>query len=293
MNVINAKLDIIFKKLFTSDKTVLMAFIGDLLDIPQGKIQNLEVLNPELLPETSDGKQGQLDIKMQVDNKIVNVEIQVQMQSDYKERALYYWSKMFSNELKKGEHYAELKQTISINILNFNLFDCEEPYSTFKLLETDRHELMTDKCAILFFELKKVNKSIDKADRKKLWLQLINAETEEDLAMIKETGVSEINKAIVIMHEMSEDEKIREMARLREKWILDENSNREFFRRQGLEEGRAEGRAEGKKEERTEGIKVLVDSLRAFAIPDEDIVGKLIEKYQLTKDEADVFIKQN
>jgi len=44
---------------------------------------------------------------------------------------------------------------------------------------------------------------------------------------------------------------------------------------------------------RAEGIKVLVDSLREFAIPDEDIVGKLIEKYQLTKDEADVFIKQN
>ena len=50
---------------------------------------------------------------------------------------------------------------------------------------------------------------------------------------------------------------------------------------------------EGREEERTEGMKVLVDSLRAFAIPDEDIIGKLIEKYQLTKDEADKFIKQN
>lgn len=46
-------------------------------------------------------------------------------------------------------------------------------------------------------------------------------------------------------------------------------------------------------EERAEGIKVLVDSLREFAVPDEDIIGKLIEKYQLTKDEADKFIKQN
>ena len=54
-----------------------------------------------------------------------------------------------------------------------------------------------------------------------------------------------------------------------------------------------EGRDKGREEERTEGMKVLVDSLRAFAIPDEDIVGKLIEKYQLTKDEADVIIKQN
>ena len=54
-----------------------------------------------------------------------------------------------------------------------------------------------------------------------------------------------------------------------------------------------EGRDKGREEERTEGMKVLVDSLRAFAIPDEDIIGKLIEKYQLTKDEADKFIKQN
>lgn len=63
MNVINAKLDIIFKRLFTSDKSVLTAFTEDLLDFPHGSIQKLEVLNPELLPETVDGKQGQLDIK--------------------------------------------------------------------------------------------------------------------------------------------------------------------------------------------------------------------------------------
>ncbi len=35
--------------------------------------------------------------------------------------------------------------------------------------------------------------------------------------MQKETCVPEINKAVVILHEMSEDEKVREMARLREK----------------------------------------------------------------------------
>lgn len=254
MNVINAKLDIIFKKLFTSNKKVLMAFISDLLDIPQGKIQKLDVLNPELLPTTVEGKHGQLDIKMQVDDKIVNVEIQVQHQPDFKERALYYWSKMFSDEIKKGEPYFELKQTISINILNFNLFDCEEPYSTFKLLETNRQELMTDKCAIMFFELRKVNKNIEKTDRKKLWLQLINAETEEDLIMLKETGVSEISDAIVIMHEMSEDEKIQEMARLREKWLKDENTNREFYKREGKAEVISKLRKKGFSEEEIRDI---------------------------------------
>ncbi len=271
MNVINAKLDIIFKRLFTSDKSVLTAFTEDLLDFPHGSIQKLEVLNPELLPETVDGKQGQLDIKMQVDNKTVNVEIQVHSQQDYKERALYYWAKMFSGELKRSEPYAELKQTISINILNFNLFDCKEPYSTFKLLETNRQELLTDKCAIVFFELKKINRNIDKADRKKLWLQLLNAETEEDLDMIKEAGVDEINKAIVIMHEMSEDEKIQEMARLREKWIRDEVSNREFYRKQGKAEGRAEGRAEGKAEGEANKEKEIISKLIQNGFTEEDI----------------------
>ncbi len=62
-------------------------------------------------------------------------------------------------------------------------------------------------------------------------------------------------------------------------------------REEGRKEGREEGKTEGRKEERAEGIKVLIDSLRSFAIPEEQIIGKLVEKYQLTKDEANVFIK--
>lgn len=42
--------------------------------------------------------------------------------------------------------------------------------------------------------------------------------------MLNQTGVPEIQKAVVILHEMSLDEEVQEMARLREKWILDENS---------------------------------------------------------------------
>ncbi len=109
MDVISAKLDIIFKKLFLSDLDVLTDFIGALLDIPKGGIQNLEVLNPELLPAYYEGKQGQLDIKMMVDEKIVNVELQMQNKGDYKDRTLFYWSKLYSDELKKGDPYTPAK----------------------------------------------------------------------------------------------------------------------------------------------------------------------------------------
>lgn len=259
MEVISAKLDIIFKKLFLSDNEVLADFIESLLDIPKGGIQKLELDNSELLPASADGKQGKLDIKMKVDDKIVNVEMQMQNRGDFKDRTLYYWSKLYSGELKTGERYTDLKQTICINILNFNLFDCEEPYSTFKLLETKRHELLTEKCAILFFELKKVNKAINKNNRKQLWLQLINAETEEEFEMLKETGIPEINKAIVILHELNEDETTRIMAEARDKVIRDELS--------ALAYAKNEGRAEGKAEERAE----MINKMRKSGMTDEQI----------------------
>lgn len=87
------------------------------------------------------------------------------------------------------------------------------------------------------FELTKVNNKVDSNDRKKLWLQLINAETEEELDMLNQTGVPEIQKAVVILHEMSLDEEVQEMARLREKWILDENSALGNAKRAGVKEG--------------------------------------------------------
>ena len=61
---------------------------------------------------------------------------------------------------------------------------------------------------------------------------------------------------------------------------------------EGREEGREEGKTEGRKEEREEGIKVLIDSLRSFAIPEEQIISKLVEKYQLTKDEANAYLEE-
>lgn len=38
-NVVKAKLDIIFKKLFTSDDEILTSFLEDILDMPKGSIK--------------------------------------------------------------------------------------------------------------------------------------------------------------------------------------------------------------------------------------------------------------
>ena len=58
-----------------------------------------------------------------------------------------------------------------------------------------------------------------------------------------------------------------------------------------LEEGREEGRREGREESRLQGIQALIDSLKSLLIPDETIIEQLIERYQMSQDEASEFLE--
>ena len=131
--IVKLKLDIIFKRIFGNEnnKNIIAAFISDLLEIPREDIKAIYLSNVELAPEYIDQKFSRLDIKMDVDGRIVNIEMQVNREPDFKDRTLFYWSKLYSDELKVGDDYGELKQTICINIINFNLFDCDDYHSSY------------------------------------------------------------------------------------------------------------------------------------------------------------------
>ena len=88
--------------------------------------------------------------------------MQLNNHNNFRERTLYYWSRVYSDELKESDDYGKLRDTICINIVNFNLFDCESFHSHFKVMEKERHEVLTDTFAIHFFELKKLGKNPDK-----------------------------------------------------------------------------------------------------------------------------------
>ena len=252
--IVKLKLDIIFKRVFgdVKNEKIIIAFISDLLEIPRSSIQEIYIENVELAPEYLDEKFSRLDLKMKVDEKIINIEMQVNKEPDFKERTLYYWSKIYSGELKTGDEYAELNQTVCINIINFNQFDCKEYHSHFKVLEKNRYETLSDKFAIHFFELKKIKNA---AQHKPMedWLNLINAETEGDLMDIQSaTNISEVKDTIVMLRELSADEKLRQQVYYREKRLHDEASALNGARREGIEIGLVQGRAEG----RTEGIEI-------------------------------------
>lgn len=151
-------------------------------------------------------------------------------------------------------------------------------------------ELLTDKCSINFVELVKIDSEIDKNNRRKLWLQLIKSETKEELDMLEQTGVPDIQKAVVILHKMSADEKVQEMARQREKQLLDETSALRYAEKKGKKEGEAigikkgeaigikKGEAIGIKKGEAIGIKKgeakvekIIDQLRKSGMSEEQI----------------------
>ena len=282
--IVMLKLDIIFKRVFGNEKNteIIAGFISDMLDIPREKITKVVIKNVELPPDEIDQKFSRLDLNLYVDGRKINIEMQINKESAYKERTLFYWAKLYSDDLDSGEDYSALSQTICVNIINFNLFDCENYHSHFMLKEKERDEVMTDKLAIHFFELKKVGK-YKRNKRMEDWLTLINAETEGDLmALQQNTSIPEIQKTIVILREMSADEKIREEARRREKRLHDEATALNHARKEGIEEGiekgRVEGEAIGEARGRAEGIASVAEAMRKKGYTEKqikDLLGEL------------------
>ena len=248
-NVLSAKNDVVFKALFVKNKEILKAFLSDILEIPLDSISDLTIINSEITPDKVDGKLSRLDINLVTSERNINIEMQVAGRDDYRERILYYWARMYSGTISSGDNYKELNQTISISVLGFKMFDCKEYHSEFQLLEKDRHELFSDKLSLNFFELPKISDKLDIADRKQLWLQLINADSEEEFEMLRETNVPIIQESVGKIYELSKDEQIKEYVRQREKARLDWNSDMYNAKMLGRAELIAEMRADGVSEE--------------------------------------------
>lgn len=130
-------------------------------------------------------------------------------------------------------------------------------------METQRHSILSNKFAIHFFELKKLGEN-KRGKPMEEWLRLVNAETEEELMDIMEkTSIQDVKKTVVILKELSEDEKVQQEVYYREKRLRDEATALGHARR----EGRAERIAEGRVEERQK----IIERLKRKGYTDEQI----------------------
>lgn len=251
---VSASHDVMFKALFVKHPDLLRAFIRDILELPLTDADKVIVLNPELIPEIADGKMGRLDIHVEMVNQKFNVEMQARQKGFSADRILYYWAEMFTEGIKSGTKYEDMEPTYSVNILGFNFLNCKKYHSSYSVMENDRHERLSDKLSIHLFELPKVPNEFAEGDLKQQWMELIKADSEEALEMVRNNTTSPaIQQGVEAVFELNADTILREQIRARDKAIRDYDNDMAIAKDEGRKEERArlvrKWREKGKSEE--------------------------------------------
>ena len=243
--LLDPKIDFVFKKIFGSEKhpRVLISFLNAILK-PINPISNVEIRNSDLEKEFLDDKFSRLDIKARTNkNEIINIEIQLKNEYNMIKRSLYYWSKMYEEQLNEGDDYSKLERTICINILNFKYLDNNRFHNGYRLKEIETNEELTDLEEIHFIEipkLKKINSEKDIVDVLEGWVEFLRDPESEVVRKLEMTN-KEIREAKDELYRLSMDEKERALYFIREKSIRDEISALANAEEKGMERGIKKG----------------------------------------------------
>ena len=145
------------------------------------------------------------------------------------------------------------------------MFNCAEYHSESQALEVTRHEPLTNKFCMHYFELPKIPKTVSKDDGLKLWLALFNAKTEEELKQIEALEVPIMTQAIEAYRHITTTDEFKELERLRSRARHNEAS--------------ALGHARRKEREKWQGV--IADKDATIADKDAqimDLLARLGEK---------------
>ncbi len=218
------KVDFAFKEIMVNTNARI-GFLSAVLKLNPKDIKETQILNTNLRKIHEDDKQGILDVRILMNNKVeIDIEIQLSELKVWADRSLFYLSKMYVEQIEQGQKYNVFKRCVSISILNFTLFnDTEEFYSCFHLLEDNRHTLYTDKMEFHVLELSKLPKELkEDTDDILLWAKFINAEEKEEFDMLA-TKNPYIESAYEQLQVISQDKTKRLEYEAREKAIRDYN----------------------------------------------------------------------
>jgi predicted transposase/invertase (TIGR01784 family) len=246
---VDPKVDYAFKHLFGRDATrpLLIDVLNSILEPRPGHlIQDLELLNPFNPKEALDDKLSILDIKARDQSgRQFNVEMQMLAFRHYEKRILYYWSRLYQQQLHEGQDYLELKPTLSVSFLD-HVFLPQAPdyHLRFQLLERARHFPFTADLEFHVLELPKFKKTTaELTSSLDAWLYFLrNAERIDPEALPAALDRPVVRRAFEELKMLSQTDQERERYEARRKWQLDYNTGMKVARMEGREEGEQIGR---------------------------------------------------
>ena len=282
--LLNPKIDFVFKKIFGSEKHpgVLISFLNAVLK-PKNNITDVEIKNTDIDKSYIEDKFSRLDVKAVTSkNEIINIEIQLKNEYNMIQRSLYYWSKLYEEQLEEGDRYDKLCRTVCINILDFKYLKNDRFHNGYRLKEIETNEELTNLQEIHFIEipkLKKFESTEEIVDLLEGWVEFLR-DPESEVIRKLEMSNKEIREAKDELYRLSRNSKERELYYLREKSLRDEISALANAKEKGLKEGLKQGLFEGKLESARSFLDILDDDTIATKLNiDVDIIKKLrIEK---------------
>ena len=282
--LLNPKIDFVLKKIFGSEEhpEILISFLNAVLK-PKKPIVSVEIKNSDLEKEYIEDKFSRLDVKALTSNKeIINIEIQLKNEYNMIQRNLYYWSKLYEEQLSEGDRYDKLSRTVCINILDFKYLKNDRFHNGYRLKEIETNEELTDLQEIHFIEipkLKRFESTEEIVDLLEGWVEFLR-DPESEVIRKLEMSNKEIREAKDELYRLGRNSKERELYYLREKSLRDEISALANAKEKGLKEGLKQGLFEGKLESARSFLDILDDDTIATKLNiDVDIIKKLrIEK---------------
>ena len=271
VKTLSPKLDVVFQALFgeVGNESITKGFLETILE---RKIDSIDLSrNPILRREFKDEKLGVLDIIAKLDeNEICNIELQIVDKKNIIERILYYWSRLYSRQIKSGEDYKILQKAIVILITDFKIENLEELdyHSRWKIMEDKQGKkiILTQKLEIDIIELPKIIGKEKEQDNLLDWLYFLeNPKSERVTEKMKEN--ENLKEAVKKLDNLSEDEKMQRIADLRQKAIMDEKAiyekgleiGIEKGIQRGMEKGIEKGIMEGSQKEKIEIAKKMLE----------------------------------
>ena len=253
MERISPRVDLAFKKIFgvEENKDLLISLINSIVGA-EDQVSDVTLLNPYNPKNFKTDKLSILDIKAtNQDGKRFNIEIQISDEADYDKRALYYWAKIYTEQLKVAEDYSKLSKAIGIHILNFtSIPEVKKHHNVFHITEKETGLLYFKDLELHTIELKKFSDNSDEEladivlkvkNALDMWLAFL---TRNDLliadSLPKELNDANLKKAINVLSVMNFTPEEREAYEDHLKWLRIEANTIKNYEQRGEARGKSE-----------------------------------------------------
>ena len=285
--ILSPMIDVVFQMLFgeVGSEKITQDFLSAIL---KEKIETISLdQNIVLRRELPKGKMGIVDVLAKINNnEFCNVEMQMADKKNMIKRMLYYWARQYAKEIGKKEEYKELKRTIVVLIANFEFDKLRElgVHSRWKIIEEERRKIvLTEDLEFNIIEVPKMYKEKQARDEKLIeWLKFLeNPESKEVQGYMKKN--ENMKEAREKLDKMSKDEKVRRMAELRQKALMDEREAEYTGYSNGLEDGIKQGMKQGLEQGIGQGYREIAKKMKGKG---KDINEK-IELTGLSKEEIE------